>query len=103
MYDDILNKAKDFYEGQIDFHGQQLADLLITRLIILSSALAFLVGIVMQDMFLTTCIGLGGVALTVVVVLPPWPFFNKNPVNWLPSPRDTAGIRIVVLDGKKVD
>lgn len=30
-------------------------------------------------------VGLGGTALTFLLVVPPWPFYNKNPVKWLPA------------------
>jgi signal peptidase complex subunit 1 len=46
---------------------------------------AWLVGFVLQDLKYTVYIGLGGTALTFLAVVPPWPFFNKNPVAWLPA------------------
>lgn len=46
--------------------------------------IAFLVGYLQQDIKLAVFIALGGTALTFLIVVPPWPFFNKNPVNWLP-------------------
>ena len=29
--------------------------------------------------------GLGGTMLTMLVVVPPWPIYNKHPEQWLPS------------------
>lgn len=46
--------------------------------------ISFLVGYLQQDIKLAVFIALGGTALTFLIVVPPWPFFNKNPVNWLP-------------------
>ena len=74
--------------------------------------LAFLVGFITQNIHNTLWIGLGGTALTFVVCVPPWPFFNKNPVQWLPSTKTTSaagytgasgleGVEITV-DGKKI-
>ncbi len=49
-----------------------------------SQAVAFIVGFVLQDIKLAVFIALGGTALTFVTIIPPWPFFNQNPVKWLP-------------------
>jgi len=54
-----------------------------------------------QDIKLTLYVGLAGSALTFLVVVPPWPFFNKNPEPWLPPQNSTSGITINV-DGQKV-
>lgn len=65
--------------------------------------MAFLVGFMQQDIRLALYIGLAGTALTFAVVVPPWPFYNKNPEDWLPA-RNVAsapGAHIQV-DGQKV-
>jgi signal peptidase complex subunit 1 len=49
-----------------------------------AQAIAFIVGYTLQDIKLALFIALGGTALIFVVVVPPWPFFNRNPVKWLP-------------------
>lgn len=46
--------------------------------------ISFLVGYLQQDIKLAVLVALGGTALTFLIVVPPWPFYNKNPVNWLP-------------------
>jgi signal peptidase complex subunit 1 len=46
--------------------------------------ISFLVGFFVQDIALALKIGLAGTALTFVAIVPPWPFFNKHPVKWLP-------------------
>ncbi|KAI9772887.1 MAG: hypothetical protein M1840_008769 [Geoglossum simile] len=108
MAEEILEKAKDVLDGQIDFEGQRLADSLTTALLILSGVLAFIIGIVTQEIYLASYIGLGGVALTFLVVLPPWPFFNRNPIQWLPPqgasgrPKGVLGTGGIEVDGKKV-
>lgn len=63
--------------------------------------LAFFVGFMAQDIKLAVYIGLAGTALTFLVVVPPWPFFNKNPESWLPPHTAASGISIDV-DGQKV-
>ncbi|EFX00141.1 microsomal signal peptidase [Grosmannia clavigera kw1407] len=86
-----------------DFEGQRLCDSLATILLSAVAAIAFLVGYVLQDIKLSLFIALGGTALTFLVVLPAWPFFNKNPVKWLPAGGQPSNISIpqtVVLDEK---
>ncbi|KAL1614386.1 hypothetical protein SLS54_009813 [Diplodia seriata] len=114
MADDLLEKARDLFEGQIDFDGQRLAELLTTALLTTAGVsprlyrnsepfsdstqiVAFVVGYSTQDIALALRILLGGAVLTFVAVVPPWPFFNKNPVNWLP-PQSTGlgGIEVEV-------
>ncbi|KAF2155211.1 microsomal signal peptidase 12kDa subunit [Myriangium duriaei CBS 260.36] len=101
----ILDKAREVYEGEIDFEGQRLAEGLSTYLLSIVGVLCFLVGYVTNNITYTLWVGLGGTALTFVVIVPPWPFFNKHPVQWLPArkSRGPAGPGYnIVVDGKKV-
>lgn len=82
--ENALDQAKVVFEGQIDFNGQKLAELLTTVLLSAVGAIAFIVGYFLQDIKLAVWIALGGTALTFVAIVPPWPFFNKHPVPWLP-------------------
>ena len=50
----------------------------------------------MQDIKLAVYLGLGGTAATFLLVVPPWPFFNKNPVKWLPVAGVAPPTNIVV-------
>lgn len=45
---------------------------------------AFFVGYFLQDIKLALYVGLAGTAALFVLVVPPWPFFNRHPVKWLP-------------------
>ncbi|KAF3810658.1 hypothetical protein GCG54_00006566 [Colletotrichum gloeosporioides] len=87
MADQILDQVRDLAEGQIDFEGQKLADLLATLVLsasgFTSQALAFLVGFFLQDIKLAVYIGLAGTALTFLLIVPPWPFYKQHPVKWL--------------------
>ena len=51
----------------------------------LAQLLAFNIGYFYQDIQKAVFIGLGGTALTFLLVVPPWPFYKKNPVKWLPA------------------
>jgi signal peptidase complex subunit 1 len=63
--------------------------------------IAFLIGYFTQDIRLTLYAGLAGTALTFLVIVPPWPFYNKNPEGWLPARNASQGFNIDV-DGQKV-
>lgn len=82
---DILDQVRDVVDGQIDFEGQRLSELLANLLLIVSGALSFVVGYFLQDIKLAVYVGLGGTALAFLAVVPPWPIYNKNPVKWLPA------------------
>jgi signal peptidase complex subunit 1 len=47
--------------------------------------IAFNVGYILQDIVKCVYVGLGGTVLTFLVVIPPWPFYKRNPVKWLPA------------------
>ncbi|KAI1183325.1 microsomal signal peptidase 12 kDa subunit-domain-containing protein [Nemania serpens] len=84
MADQLLEQVRDIVDGQIDFEGQKLAETLATVLLSVVGAISFLVGFFLQDIALALKIGLGGTAMTFLVVVPPWPFFKQHPVQWLP-------------------
>lgn len=57
-----------------------------------------------QDIKLSLYIGLAGTLITFLAIVPPWPFYNKNPEPWLPARNSnsfTSGMNIQV-DGQKV-
>jgi signal peptidase complex subunit 1 len=55
-----------------------------------------------QDITLTLYIGLAGTLVTFLAVVPPWPFYNKNPEPWLPPHVATSGMQGIDVDGLKV-
>ncbi|KAK3710570.1 hypothetical protein LTR37_010197 [Vermiconidia calcicola] len=103
--DQILDQARSLYEGEIDFEGQRLAETICTILLSISGLVAFLTGFITQNIYQTLYIGLGGTALTFLVVVPQWPFFSRHPQPFLP-PRTGRGALAqgisVEVDGKKV-
>ncbi|KAF3770309.1 SPC12-domain-containing protein [Cryphonectria parasitica EP155] len=108
MAEELLDQVRDVAEGQIDFEGQKLVETLSTVLLSvigvsreskprgsgssppLPQAISFLVGYFLQDIKLAVFIALGGTGLTFLVVVPPWPFYKKHPVKWLPVSGGTA-------------
>jgi len=102
MADQLLEQVRELAEGQIDFEGQRLADYLTTSLLSIVGAIAFLLGFVKQDIKLALFTGLGGTALTFALVVPPWPFFNRRPVKWLPVGGSEVATQGITVDGKVV-
>ncbi|KAI0603239.1 microsomal signal peptidase 12kDa subunit [Biscogniauxia sp. FL1348] len=103
MAEQLLDQVRDVVEGQIDFEGQKLAEILATALLSIAGAISFLVGFFLQDIALALKIGLGGTALTFLLVVPPWPFFNRHPVQWLPVGGGSAVTSIqqnIIIDEK---
>ncbi|KAK3692777.1 microsomal signal peptidase 12 kDa subunit-domain-containing protein [Podospora appendiculata] len=84
MAEQILDQIRDVAEGQIDFEGQKLVELISNVALTVVGALAFIVGYINQDIKLAVLIALGGTALTFLITIPAWPFYNRNPVKWLP-------------------
>ncbi|KAK3079802.1 hypothetical protein LTS18_003874 [Coniosporium uncinatum] len=101
MADQLLEQARELLEGQIDFEGQKLAELLSTALLSTVGVIAFFYGFFTQDIKMTLWIGLAGTALTFLVIVPPWPFFNRDPLQWASAQNGVGGLSIEV-DGKKV-
>lgn len=56
--------------------------------------ISFLAGYITQDLRYTLAAGAGGTLLTFLAVIPPWPFYNKNPAKWLPARDSLAGISV---------
>ncbi|KAK0621285.1 microsomal signal peptidase 12 kDa subunit-domain-containing protein [Bombardia bombarda] len=102
MAEQILDQIRDVAEGQIDFEGQKLAELIANVALSVVGAIAFLVGYLLQDIKLAVLIGLGGTALTFLVAIPAWPFYNRNPVKWLPVGGGPQPLPNLVVNEKSV-
>ncbi|CAP68912.1 uncharacterized protein PODANS_7_8740 [Podospora anserina S mat+] len=114
MAEQLLEQARDIFEGQIDFEGQKLVENLVNISLSIvgvrfyhnplfqqtaltsPQAIAFLVGYFLQDIKLAVYIGLAGTAATFLLTVPPWPIYNKNPVKWLPVAGAAPPTNIVI-------
>ncbi|TQS31641.1 hypothetical protein Golomagni_08074 [Golovinomyces magnicellulatus] len=85
MAEELLDRLRDVVDGQIDFEGQRRVEGLATILLSITALIAFNVGYTLQDIVMALYIGLGGTLLTFLITVPSWPFYNKNPVKWLPA------------------
>ncbi|PVU98769.1 hypothetical protein BB559_001301 [Furculomyces boomerangus] len=77
----FLKPITDF--GKIDFEGQKLAENISTSILVVSAIISLVAGKMLDNMKLAMYIYLFGFVLTVLVVVPPYSFYNKNPVKWL--------------------
>ncbi|CAB9501031.1 Microsomal signal peptidase 12 kDa subunit (SPC12) [Seminavis robusta] len=69
----------------MDYKGQQLAELLFYWIIIAFGAVGWVIGYMHQDFFIVFKFWLVGVSISVVLCVPDWPFYNRNPIEWLDS------------------
>ncbi|ODQ51916.1 microsomal signal peptidase 12kDa subunit [Saitoella complicata NRRL Y-17804] len=80
--------------GSIDFHGQRLADTLTQSILIISAIVGFIVGLALQDIRYTVFSTLVGAGITVLIVVPPWPFYNAHPVKFQASQKKAAALTV---------
>jgi len=102
MADQLLEQIRELVEGQIDFEGQKFSELLSTAILAIVGGVAFIVGFILQDIKLALYIGLGGTFFTFALVVPPWPMYNKHPVQWLPVTGNELAAQGITVDGKMV-
>ncbi|KAF8803990.1 microsomal signal peptidase 12 kDa subunit [Phlegmacium glaucopus] len=75
---------QEIMEGKIDFAGQKSVESISRVVLVASTVASFIIGFALQDMRLTFAILALTSASLLLVVLPPWPMFNRHPVKWLP-------------------
>ena len=69
----------------IDYEGQRKAERIFQVILVVHGVLGFLAGYLTQQLSVTIyTIGVG-FALSCLAVLPPWPMYRKNPLNWQPN------------------
>ncbi|CAH8503834.1 unnamed protein product [Schistosoma haematobium] len=66
----------------MDFVGQKNAERCMNLMIITFLVIAFPVGYYKQQLSDSVLILLFGCILTALAVLPPWPCYHKNPIDW---------------------
>ncbi|CAG8762488.1 27386_t:CDS:2, partial [Dentiscutata erythropus] len=77
-----------WFEWRIDFEGQKHCEFISQIVVVLFAVIGFVYGFHNQDLLATMEIYLGGIIITSILTLPPWPFYNKHPVQWLPEISD---------------
>lgn len=83
----FIKKPVDYLssvETQMDYEGQRKAEKTYQIIITVFGIVGFLWGFIIQQLSATVYFVLGGFALSCFIVLPPWPFFRRNPLPWQP-------------------
>ncbi|KAL1935908.1 hypothetical protein VTP01DRAFT_42 [Rhizomucor pusillus] len=75
----------DLLECTIDFEGQHLADRLTHGIVGTSAVVGFVAGYATQSLQTTMLVFAGALGLAALLVLPPWPMYNRHPQKWLPK------------------
>jgi len=79
-----MDYVQNLVEGKIDFEGQRLTENIKNIALIGSAIIAFLFGFLTQSLQ-TTFILLGfSMVMLGAIIVPPWSYYNKHPVKWLP-------------------
>jgi len=86
-------------DGFIDFEGQRLSEVLSTYILVISGALGWIIGFILQNLTYTVYIGLVGSVLAVFVAVPPWPLYNRHALRWLPVGAGSASDQSEEGDG----
>mmetsp|Transcript_80940 Transcript_80940/g.161367 ORF Transcript_80940/g.161367 Transcript_80940/m.161367 type:complete len:89 (-) Transcript_80940:244-510(-) len=66
----------------MDYQGQRLSELLYYWIIIVFGAVGWVWGFFEKDFMCTFRAWAVGVAISVVLCVPDWPWFRKSPVKW---------------------
>mmetsp|Transcript_3223 Transcript_3223/g.4698 ORF Transcript_3223/g.4698 Transcript_3223/m.4698 type:complete len:91 (+) Transcript_3223:118-390(+) len=69
----------------MDYKGQQLSEQLYYYIVIIFGVIAWFVGYVQQSFLLTVYGWSAGVAISVLLCVPDWPWYRRNPIKWLES------------------
>ncbi|KAF6152501.1 hypothetical protein GIB67_023195 [Kingdonia uniflora] len=69
----------------MDWQGQKLSEQLMQIMLVVFAVVSFIVGYVIGSFRMMMLIYAGGVVFTTLITVPNWPFFNRNPLNWLDS------------------
>jgi signal peptidase complex subunit 1 len=67
----------------MDYRGQKLCEYIYTILVILFGGVAWIIGYIKNDFVITFYGWAAGLALALVLCIPDWPMYNRNPVTWL--------------------
>ncbi|KAI0049112.1 microsomal signal peptidase subunit, partial [Auriscalpium vulgare] len=81
----MSSSIQQLLEGKIDFEGQKSVERITHYAFAVLTAVSFVLGFTLQSLSVTFGIFGLGVALLLVAVIPPWPPYNKHPVQWLPA------------------
>jgi signal peptidase complex subunit 1 len=76
----------------MDFKGQELAELVLVRLMALFAAVGFIAGYMSSSFQIMALINGAGLVVLALLVVPPWPLYSRNPLPWLPPLKTVRAI-----------
>ncbi|VDD85809.1 unnamed protein product [Enterobius vermicularis] len=72
------------FSTYIDFVGQRKAERIYQVILVLFAIIGFILGYITQQLSVAIyTLGIG-LLLSVLLVVPPWPFLRQNPIHWQP-------------------
>jgi signal peptidase complex subunit 1 len=74
----------------MDLKGQQLAEWLMTYLLIAFAAAGWLLGFATQSFQVTVIVVALGVTCICLLLVPDWPYFNRHPITFRTPKADSA-------------
>ncbi|XVE92149.1 hypothetical protein REPUB_Repub01dG0072300 [Reevesia pubescens] len=96
-----MKKAKQGFV-KMDWQGQKLAEQIMQIMLLVFAVISFVAGYVLGSFQMMILVYAGGVTLTTLITVPNWPFFNRNPLNWLdPSEAEKHPKPQVAVSSKK--
>lgn len=81
--DSLSETLRSALEVPIDFEGQKKVNRAIHAYVYVSVIVSFLAGLLTQNIIYSIFAFVAVAAATALVVLPPWPAYRSNPVQWL--------------------
>ncbi|OWB58503.1 hypothetical protein B5S28_g4544 [[Candida] boidinii] len=83
-----MENIQELLAGTIDFKGQELADYYSKVILTFGSLISCILGFILQDLKITLISFAIFIVFDLIVVIPPYPFYNKNNLKFLPSVKD---------------
>ncbi|KAJ3735541.1 microsomal signal peptidase 12 kDa subunit-domain-containing protein [Lentinula guzmanii] len=87
----MSNAIQDYFEGKIDFVGQQRVDEIARIWLFSFTALSFALGFALHSLKTSFMLLGSSTVVLCAIVLPAWPMYNKHPVKWLPALKPSEG------------
>mmetsp|Transcript_8774 Transcript_8774/g.12835 ORF Transcript_8774/g.12835 Transcript_8774/m.12835 type:complete len:80 (-) Transcript_8774:237-476(-) len=72
----------------MDYEGQKLSEIIFYIVICTCGGIGWIYGYFQQDFTFCFYAWAVGVAISVILCVPDWPFYNRHPVKWLESVPD---------------
>ncbi|VDO97612.1 unnamed protein product [Soboliphyme baturini] len=69
----------------VDYEGQRLAERIFQVIITVMAVIGFAAGYIVQRFSWTIYSVLFGFVLSCALILPPWPYLRRHPLQWLKS------------------